>query len=140
MRDDTSNEKELQGLFDGAPVNRLLGLRLVETGCDEARLALAPRGEFVQEGGRVHGGVLTTLADSSAVYALLPGLPDGKSMTSVEFKLNFLRPVQIGGADIEAHARVVQRGRRVALCDVELSQGGKALAKGLFTYLIFEEG
>jgi acyl-coenzyme A thioesterase PaaI-like protein len=36
---------------------------------------------------------------------------------------------------VRAVAKLVRRGRAVALADVELSQQGQLVAKGLFTYL-----
>ncbi len=74
------------------------------------------------------------------MYAVHPYLPDGLTMTSIEFKLNFLRPATVGGGPLVATARVVRRGRRVAVCDVDVWQDGEAVATGLFTYLLFEVG
>ena len=59
-------------------------------------------------------------------------------MTSIEFKLNFLSPARPGGERLTARALVVRRGRRVGVCDVEVVQGDKLVAKGLFTYLFLE--
>jgi uncharacterized protein (TIGR00369 family) len=57
-------------------------------------------------------------------------------MTSIEFKLNFLRPAVAGAGDLHARARIVKQGRQVILCDIEVAQGGELVAKGLFTYLL----
>src|SRR5882672_8871751 len=85
---------------DGAPdlspdlskiaCNRLLGLTLKRRDEQGAIVAMAARPELAQEYGVVHGGLLAALADSAAVYALLPKLAAGEGMTSVEFKVNFL--------------------------------------------------
>ena len=124
----------LEALVARTPFTGFLGHRLVAAGGGAAEVLLAVRGEFVQEAGRVHGGVLTALADSAAVYALLSsGFAPG--FTGVELKLNFLRPVALEGPPLLARGRVVQAGRRVAVCDAEVEQAGKLVAKGLFTYL-----
>jgi len=132
---------DLEGLLARTPFSRFLGLRpptAAERETDaEAVLALDVRPEFVQEAGRVHGGVLTSLADSAGVYALLEAGWHAR-FTGVELKLNFVRPVALDGPAMVARARIVQSGRRVALCDVEIAQAGKLLAKGLFTYLAIE--
>jgi len=91
-----------------------------------------------KEGGVVHGGTVSTLADTAAVYTLHPYLTENQSMTSIEFKMNFLSPVLIENGDLLAQANLVKRGRKVALCDVEIYQKEKLVAKGLFTYLIFK--
>ncbi len=73
---------------------------------------------YLQEGGVVHGGIISTLADTAAVYTLHPYLTENQSMISIEFKMNFLSPVLIENGDLLAQANLVKRGRKVALCDV----------------------
>jgi acyl-CoA thioesterase len=133
------NESDLETLLRNAPFTGFLGHRLISAGGGAARLALAPRAEFEQEAGRLHGGVLTALADSAGVYALLSTGRWEPRFTGVELKLNFLRPAALAGADLEARGRVVTQGRRVAVCEVEVEQAGRLLAKGLFTYLAAPE-
>ena len=91
---------------------------------------------FGQEAGVVHGGVLSTLADTAAVYTLFPYLEEGESMTSIEFKMNFLRPALIDGGSVTARANLVRRGSRIALCEVDVFQARRLVGKGLFTYMI----
>ena len=92
---------------------------------------------YLQEGGVVHGGIISTLADSAAVYTLYPYLTENQSMTSIEFKMNFLSPALVENGDLLARANLIKRGRKIALCDVEIFQNEKLVAKGLFTYLLF---
>ena len=127
------------GRFDGAPVNRFLGFRIVSRSGDEAVLSMEARAEFVQEGGVIHGGMLTSLGDTAAVCVLFPELPSDRMMTSIEFKVNFLRPALPGRGPLTARARLVQRGRRIGVCDVEVSQAERPVARGLFTYLFFRQ-
>lgn len=129
--------KDHVGRFDAAPVNRFLGFRIVSRSGTEAVLCMEARPEFVQEGGVVHGGMLTSLADTAAVCVLFPELPSDRMMTSIEFKVNFLRPAIPGRGPITARARLIQRGRRIGVCDVEVSQAKKPVARGMFTYLFF---
>lgn len=130
-----ANDRSIR--FDAAPVNRFLGFRIVSRSASDAILSMEARPEFVQEGGVVHGGLLTSLADTAAVCVLFPELPAGRMMTSIEFKVNFLRPAHPDRGPITARARLVQRGQRVGVCDVEVSQAEKPVARGLFTYLFF---
>ncbi len=122
--------------FEDVPYNRFLG---VEPGpCDEhaAELRLAPREDFRQEVGIVHGGVIAGLADSACVYALRQTVEDGsETFTSIEFKLNFLRAARVEGGVLIARARILRRGRKVAVCSADVSQDGRDLATGLFTYM-----
>ena len=128
-------QHELEALLARTPMTELVGYRLVSAGEGRAELALAPRDEFRQEVGRLHGGILATLGDTAAVYAIVGRLPRDRSLTSIEFKLNFLRPAELEGPELLARAQVVKLGRSVALAEVEIEQGSALVAKGLFTYL-----
>jgi len=118
------------------PAARLLGMELGARSDREAHVSLAARPELLQVDGVVHGGILATLADTAAVHLLYPQLASERSMTSIEFKLNFLRPATAGGGPIDARARVAHMGRKVCLAEVDVEQAGKIVAKGLFTYLV----
>ena len=126
------------GRFDSVPINRHLGFTLVSRSPEESVVTMPLRPEFIQEGGVVHGGVLSALADTAAVYTFWPYLSEERSMTSIEFKVNFLSPVRPGGGDLTARARVIRRGRTIGVCDVEVSQHEKPVVKGLFTYIFFD--
>lgn len=126
---------ELRESFEATPINAFLGLELVERLPRRAVVRLPLRPELLQEEGIVHGGVLTSLMDTAAVYALHPELGPEETMTSIEFKLNFLRPSLLDKGPLLARSTVVQRGRRVGLCEVEAEQAGRLVGKGLFTYM-----
>lgn len=86
--------------------------------------------------GGVHRGVLAALADAAAIWMFLPALSPERAATSIAFQLNFVRPALLERGELMAHARSVQRGRRVLLTEVELKQGDVLVARGLFTYLV----
>jgi uncharacterized protein (TIGR00369 family) len=122
----------------GMPLAGALGFRLVERTAEEVTFAMAVRGDLLQIENVVHGGILATLADSAAVFLLCADLPAERTLTSIEFKMNFLRPALLGAGEVVARARIVQRGRRVAVVDVDVMQETSLAAKGLFTYLFLE--
>jgi uncharacterized protein (TIGR00369 family) len=113
-------------------------VELLERSSEHATFSMQPRPELLQETGVVHGGILAALADAAAVYVLLPDLPPTKSVTSIELKINFLRPASLEGGPLRAVARLVRRGRTVALCHVELTQGDRPIAIALSTYAFLE--
>ena len=119
------------------PLVEVLGMREVEP--DESGaigLAMEPREDLLQSESVIHGGILSTLADTAAAWAVLHDQPMGETLTSIEFKLNFLRPARLDGGELLARGRVVRRGSRIAVIDGEVIQGGEAVARGLFTYLV----
>ncbi len=119
------------------PANRFFNFKLVAQSSGHTELSMPLQPSYLQEGGVVHGGIISALADTCAVYALLPGLPENQNMTSIEFKINFLAPARLEDGDLRATARVVKQRKAVGLCDVEVFQKERLIAKGLFTYYFF---
>ena len=122
--------------FVDMPFNQPFGLEFRARAPGHAEVTLVPRPEHLQVDGVIHGGTLATLADTAGVYAIYPDLPEPLSMTSIEFKLNFLRPALESKGLLTARATALKVGRSVATADVELHQDGQLIAKGLFTYLV----
>lgn len=89
--------------------------------------------------GLIHGGLVCTLLDSVTGCAVQSTLPAGVGYTSIEIKVNYLRPVHGHTGEMVAHGWVTKPGRRVAfaegdVCDAE----GKLLATASSTCLIME--
>lgn len=130
-----SSNSGVQEFFSGVPVNRFLGFELVL--CEEGRcvMTVPVREEFRQEGGVVQGGIVAAFADTASAYAFVPSLGENETMIGVEFKVNFLESAGIDAGQLEAVANVVRRGRRLGVSEVRVSQSGRAVLTGLFTYL-----
>lgn len=122
--------------FTSVAVNQFLGFEL--RSCDEtcAVVSFRPERAHTQEYGVVHGGILSALADTAAVYTLHPFLAESERMTSIEFKVNFLAGAIPERGDVVAQAKVVRRGRTVAVIHVDVHQADTHVATGLFTYII----
>ena len=128
--------QRLEELFDTVPINALLGFVLVGRDAQSSVVAMEPDERHTQGYGVVQGGVLGALADAAGACCFLPERIDRPVVTSIEFKINFLRPALPDRGRIEGRARVVQRGQKVGVADVDVVQGGQVVAKGLFTYLL----
>ena len=96
------------------------------------------RPEFLQEGNVVHGAILTAIADTCSVYLFFPDLEAGRSMASIEFKVNFINSATLGHGTMKAIAHTVKRGRTVAVSEVEVFQSKQLVLKGLFTYFFLD--
>jgi len=91
-------------------------LPVVETGRAEIHL---PHWHGVeQQHGFVHGGVVGMIADSAAGYAAMTVVPDGASVLSVEYKMNFMAPAD--GEKLIARGRVVRPGRTLIVTQAEV--------------------
>ena len=119
--------------FADVPFNRALAFELVESAAGTAVIREALQPWFAQENGVVHGGIISSVADTAAVYALRSS--GDAAMTGVEFKINFLRAARLDGGDLVARAKTVRRGRTIGVVDVDVFQGEEHIATGLFTYV-----
>lgn len=101
-----------------APIGRLLGLRITSSGAGRATVEFEASAQFANPMGTLHGGVLCNLADAAMGVAYLSTLAEGETATTIELKINFLRPVW--NARLLAQARVVRAGKVVGLieCDI----------------------
>ena len=101
-----------------APIGKLLGLTITSRGAGRATVEFEASGRYANPMGTLHGGVLCDLADAAMGVAYLSTLVEGETATTIELKINFLRPVW--NAKLRAEARVVRAGKVVGLieCDI----------------------
>ena len=116
-----------------------LGLQTVETGEGTATVEMTTTEDMTNHSGFVHGGMISTLADSAmgrSVRTLKPGVV--RSM-SFDLKLSFITAAKIGET-LRAKAHVIHAGRRtvVAECRVE-GPDGKLVATASGTFAVTRE-
>jgi uncharacterized protein (TIGR00369 family) len=115
-----------------APVAELVGMRPVSFGSGEAVFVMDAESRHHNPMGTVHGGVLCDLADAAMGFAFASTLGSGESFTTLELKINFLRPVFEGR--LTASARVVHRGRTIGMVECDVTTGeGKPVARASST-------
>jgi len=104
--------------FIDAPISHLLGLQVAPDQDGRTLVHLEAGPQHANPMGRVHGGVLSALADAAMGTAYGRELRPEQDFGTVELKINFIRPVRQGR--ITATARVVRRGLRLGFLDCEL--------------------
>jgi uncharacterized protein (TIGR00369 family) len=114
------------------PVAELLGIDLVEGGGGLCTMKLEADERHSNPMGTIHGGIIGDLADAAMGMAYFSTLVEGESFTTLELKINFVRPFWTG--TLLAHGRVVHGGRTVGLteCDV-VDAGGRLIARASST-------
>ena len=133
LRDRLQATKE--GKADPPPIMKTLGMNVVQFGEGKAVITMHVDERFHNPMGTLHGGIMTDLADASMGIALMSALGDEESFTTLELKMNFLRPVFEG--ELTAEAKVLHRGRTVALVESILkNKEGKEVARGSATQLV----
>src|SRR5436309_14395501 len=82
--------------------------------------------------GSLHGGIICDVADAAMGVAYASTLGDEESFTTIELKINFLRPFKSGTLIATAH--VGKAGRTIGLveCDVTDTEG-RLVARALST-------
>ena len=88
--------------------------------------------------GGVHGGVLATLADTALGCAVHSRLLAGTGYSTLEIKLNFVRPVTLATGRIRCAGQVLSLGRRAATAEAQITDSnGKLYAHATTTCLLF---
>ena len=116
-------EAMIRGETPGPPVARLIGFDVRSIAPGKAVFEMEAGPQHANPMGTLHGGILCDLADAAMGIAWASELEDGESFTTLEVKINFLKPVW--NARLRAEARVVKRGKTVGLveCDVRDEKG-----------------
>jgi uncharacterized protein (TIGR00369 family) len=118
-----------------APVARLIGMRLASAGPGLATFVLDVDERHHNPMGSVHGGILGDLADAAMGYAVISTLSPDETFTTLEIKLNFLRPAFEGR--LRCHAKVESRGRTIVYVTADVvNDEGKLIAKAVSTNLV----
>ena len=117
----------IQMIFRGElpppPVARLIGITMASVELGRVVMEMEVRPQHANPMGTVHGGILCDLADAAMGMAYASSLDEGETFTTLELKINFLKPVWTGR--LTATGRVVKGGRTVGLveCDVTDAKG-----------------
>jgi uncharacterized protein (TIGR00369 family) len=116
------------------PVAELIGIDVERAEGGETVMTLVAEERHSNPMGTLHGGILCDLADAAMGMAYFSTLEPGESFTTLELKVNFLRPFWTGR--LVARGHVVSKGRTVGMteCVIEDEQG-RLVAKATSTCL-----
>jgi len=130
--------EKLKQFLHEIPFNAHVGIRLVRLHKDGVTLACPMRPELLNGNGVMHGGVTATLADVAVGMALARHLGRPRSATTVEMKINYLRPIAHG--EITARSHLVKVGARLCCGRVDILDSEKRpVAAALITYMILDK-
>ncbi len=120
----------IAGDLPEAPITRLTGLRVVEAEQGATTTVLPCTKWLAQSAGAVQGGFTAMLAEAALASAVFSTAEAGTATAPLDLKVNFLRPVFPDGRDLVARAKVVHRGRTLAIANAELvNADGKTVAR-----------
>lgn len=143
----TGEESKPDGLSEGTgapgapferrrvPIGELLGFRVTEAAPGRAVVSLKAGPHHANPLGTLHGGVLCDIADAAMGTAFVETIGEDESFTTLELKINFLRPVW--EAELQAVANVVHRGKTLGYVECAITDDrGRMIAKASSTCLV----
>lgn len=117
------------------PLGRAMGFRAARVDEGRAVIELDTADHHLNTMGRLHGGVLCTIADTAMGIAHACSLPEGWTSATVEMKINFLRPAA-AGMRLQADGRVLRQGKTIAMCECDVTDDrGRLVAKANGTFM-----
>src|SRR5215211_4434739 len=90
------------------PIAELIGFTMKSVEAGRTVFEFEPDERHANPMGTLHGGVLCDVADAAMGTAYFSLLEEGESFTTLELKINFVRPFRHGR--LLAHGRVVHGG------------------------------
>jgi len=126
-------EKELRWRLANSNTARQFGFELHTAEPGRVLLQMRVSSRHKQVHGVVHGGVLASLADTAGGLATYMVVPPGTRVATVEMKINYLEPIDKG--TVTAEARVIRRGKYLAVADCDLRDDeNRLVGKALMTF------
>src|SRR5205809_7542454 len=122
----------IRGEEANPPVARLIGFHVTSIEPGRAIFELEAGPQHANPMGTLHGGIICDIADAAMGVAYASTLGEGESFTTLELKINFLRPFRTG--KLIANAHLVKGGRTIGLveCDVTDTEG-RLVARAMST-------
>ena len=131
MPSDTETAARVQGVLD-IPLNLFLGMELRDPANPAAGVWFPVARPAQNQAAVLHGGVVTTLLDTTCYLALLPHLSDDEHAVTHDLSVSLLRPVA-AGKRVDITATVLRRGRAVAFMRAEATVDSEVVAAAQVT-------
>lgn len=131
-------QKIVAGELPRPPMGVLMDFAIVELSEGRAVFTAEPAEYHYNPLGTVHGGLAATLLDSAMGCAVHSTLPAGAGYTTLEIKVNYIRPLTAETGPVRCEAKVVHVGGRTATAEGRIvDERGKLYAHGTTTCIVF---
>lgn len=129
-----------EGRLPPPPIANTMNFHGVEFSGGKAVFVGEPDESLYNPIGVVHGGFAMALLDSALGCAVHTTLAADEAYTTVETKVNFVRPITMQTGSVRCEGTVVHRGGRIAIAEGKLvaESDGKLLAHGTSTCLVMK--
>jgi len=116
-----------RGELPPPPIMALMNIEPVEVESGRMVFAVTPEEYHYNPIGVVHGGVASTLCDSAMACAIHTTLPAGVGYTTLELKVNFVRPITVQTGRVTCEGKIIHVGGRVATAEARLTDAAGTL-------------
>lgn len=113
-----------------------LGMRLVEVEAGRVSVEVVPGSRHANGNAIAHGGLVAAMVDSATGAAVTTTLAAGQRIATVDLRLDYHRPVALGGDPIVAEAVVAHRGQQLAHADCVVRADGRLVATGRAVFAV----
>jgi uncharacterized protein (TIGR00369 family) len=132
--------KQLLELFTTSPLSSDYGVSFAPAPKGRASASMRIESRQTQSLNRVHGGVVTTLADTAATYAGYSAIDRAGNLLTLSISMSFVSGA-IKGETLRAKAEVQHLGKRTVVAHVAVrGRSRRLVASGTFTMLRGEDG
>lgn len=130
-------ERMFKGEVPPPSIMDALGMKLTRHGEGWAEVEMVADERYHNFTQTVHGAIATGLADTAMGIAMAGLLKDDELFTTIELKINFIRPVVSGR--LIAEGKVLHRGSRIAYAEATvMNEEGKLVAKATSTCMVLK--
>lgn len=106
-----------------------------EPGSTTAKMTILPK--HLSSPGVAHGGSMAGFMDSTLGFcALSAAIPEGNLVSTVEFKLNYFKPIHLGDK-LEGKGKVLRKGKTFIVTIAEIWRGDDLVAHGQGTFNVY---
>jgi uncharacterized protein (TIGR00369 family) len=127
----------VRGEIPPPPALLLLGMTISAIEPGRVTFAVTPAEFHYNPLGVVHGGVISTLADSAMACAIQSTLPAGVGLTTIELKVNFLRALTAADGEVSCAGSVIHAGGRIATAECRVTDArGRIFAHATTTCML----
>jgi uncharacterized protein (TIGR00369 family) len=128
----------LRDRLQGSEFYRWAGVELIDASPGHVEIAFEAGPHHLNLQGLVHGGILTTLADTAMGLAVRTVLQPGRRHVTVQLGVEFLSPGRPG--KIVARGRSVKIGSQLGFAEADVTDpSGRLLAKAHSTLSVTKE-
>jgi uncharacterized protein (TIGR00369 family) len=108
-------KKMAAGTLPEPPAAQVIGFHVTDVEVGRVVVEMDATDRLHNPMGTLHGGILCDIADAAMGYAFATTLAEDEIFTSVDIKLNFLKP--IFNSKLRAEGRLIKKGSTVGLLE-----------------------